>query len=107
MIVSFKNYLNESQDENDNNDWTKIIPKETKETRVDKKIFSKDDILKSKKYQQKLRQNKPENKSDKLQNEIKKRKKHMLPYTHDVDQDEMNHIEKTNPALYAALTSWN
>ena len=111
MIVSFKDYLNESQDENsiDNNidnDWTKIIPKETKETRVDKKSFSKDDILKSKKYQQKLRQNKPENKSDKLQTIIKK-KKHMLPYTHDVDQKEMDHIEKTNPALYAALTSWN
>ena len=105
MIISFKNYLNESQDDNniDNDDWTQILPKETK---VDKKIFSKDDILKSKKYQQKLRQNKPENKSDKLQTIIKK-KKHMLPYTHDVDQKEMDHIEKTNPALYAALTSWN
>ena len=111
MIVSFKDYLNESQDENnidnniDNDDWTKIIPKETKETK-ETRSFSTDDILKSKKYQHKLRQNKPENKSDKLQTIIKK-KKHMLPYTHDVDQDEMSHIEKTNPALYAALTSWN
>ena len=105
MIVSFKDYLNESQDE-DNNDWTQIETKETEETRVDKKFFSTDDILKSKKYQQKLRQNKPENKSDKLQTIIKK-KKHMLPYTHDVDQKEMDHIESTNQALYAALTSWN
>ena len=105
MIISFKNYLNESQDENsiDNNidnDWTKIIPKETKET----KSFSTDDILKSKKYKKNIMNT---NKKDKLQNEIKKRKKHMLPYTHDVDQKEMDHIEKTNPALYAALTSWN
>ena len=52
MIVSFKDYLNESQDENniDNDDWTQILPKETKETKEDKKGFSTDDILKSKKY---------------------------------------------------------
>ena len=103
MIVSFKNYLNKSQDEN-NIDWTQIETKETEETRVDKKSFSKDDILKSKKYKKNIMNT---NKKDKLQNEIKTRKKHMLPYTHDVDQKEMSHIEKTNPALYAALTSWN
>lgn len=106
MIVSFKNYLNESQDKNnidndiDNDDWTQILTKETKETRS----FSTDDILKSKKYKKNIMNT---NRKDKLQNEIKKRKKHMLPYTHDVDQDEMSHIERTNPALYAALTSWN
>ena len=105
MIVSFKDYLNESQDENniENDDWTQILPKETEETK-ETRSFSTDDILKSKKYKKNIMNT---NKKDKLQNEIKKRKKHMLPYTHDVDQDEMSHIERTNQALYAALTSWN
>ena len=100
MIISFKDYLNEEV----NDDW-EIVDDRNKN--ISKIRFNSSDINKHKKYQQKLRQNKPENKSDKLQNEIKKRKKHMLPYTHDVDQKEMDHIEITNPALYAALTSWN
>ena len=35
--------------------------------------------------------------------------KHTVPYGNgsQQEQDEMEHLKKTNPALYAAITSWN
>ncbi|MDN5069881.1 hypothetical protein O8C76_02415 [Aliarcobacter butzleri] len=35
--------------------------------------------------------------------------KHTVPYGNgsQEEQDEMEHLKKTNPALYSAITSWN
>ena len=35
--------------------------------------------------------------------------KHMVPYGNgsQEEQDEMEYLKRTNPALYAAITSWN
>ena len=35
--------------------------------------------------------------------------KHIVPYGNNsqVEQDEMEHLSKTNPSLYSAISSWN
>lgn len=100
MIVSFKNYLNESKDD----DWTVIDNKDnkSKEESPTSKIKASD-ITKHKKFKQELKRGSEDHKQ--TQNKVKR--KHMVPYNNNVDQNEMDDLEKTNPALYAALTSWN
>jgi hypothetical protein len=98
MIISFKNYLNEST----NDDWTVVDNKDKKEESPTSKIKASD-IIKHKKFKQKLEKGSEDHKQ--TQNKIKR--KHMVPYDNDVDQNEMDDIERTNPSLYAALTNWN
>lgn len=103
MIISpFRKYLNESSQDN----WEIVDGRDNKDEKNEKneekpKRITHSEIIKHKSF----KQNKNKDQYKEIQN--KNKPKHMLPYNNNVDQDEMDHIEKTNPALYAALTSWN
>lgn len=102
MIISpFRKYLNESSQDN----W-EIVDGRNEEDNKSKEKRKKITHAEVNNHRS-FKQNRNRDQYNRIQRSIKQKRKHMVPYNNNVDQDEMDFIEKTNPALYAALVNWN